>query len=125
MTKAAALHNFWSQFGLDAYEENSVPTGSYGPTLPYITYSQSSGGFGDAVPLSGSLWYRDTAWTECNAKAEQISKAISLGGVMLPYDGGAMWITRGSPFASSMGDSSDNTIKRKIINITAEFMSAD
>ena len=27
MTKEAALYNFWSMFGLPAYEENAVPSG--------------------------------------------------------------------------------------------------
>ena len=28
MTKAAAYYNFWSQFGIPAFDESSVPDGS-------------------------------------------------------------------------------------------------
>ena len=37
MTKEAALHNFWSMFGVPAYEENAVPSGEDGAEFPYIT----------------------------------------------------------------------------------------
>ena len=133
MTKEAALYGFWASFGLPAYDEASVPTGDNAPKFPYITYQVSTSDFGDPVALSASLWYRSTSWVDANAKAQEVGKMIGRGGVTLHYDGGAMWIKRGSPFAQSMGDPSDNLvsghsdgqIKRKIINIEAEFISAD
>lgn len=42
MTKAAALHSFFSGFGLTAYEENSVPDDA---VFPYITYSLTTDSF--------------------------------------------------------------------------------
>ena len=44
---------------------------------------------------------------------------------MRPCDGGAVWLKRAEPFAQSMGDSNDDMIKRKIINISAEYLTAD
>ena len=35
MTKEQALYKFWISFGMQAYEENSVPSDA---TFPYITY---------------------------------------------------------------------------------------
>ena len=125
MTKEAALYNFWSMFGLPAYEENSVPTGEDGAEFPYITYQVVADSFGNDVALTGSVWYRSTSWKEANAKAQEISDKISRGGVTLTCDGGIIWIRRGVPFAQSMGDESDDLIKRKYLNITAEFMTAD
>ncbi len=126
MTKAAALYQFFSSFGLPAYEENSVYDMDDIPDFPYITYELNTDSFSDnSISLSCSLWYRSTSWVQCNAKAEEISKAIGQGGVILPCDGGYIWIKRSSPFAQSMGDDSDDMIKRKFINISAYFFTAD
>lgn len=123
MTKEAALYNFWSMFGLPAYEENAVPSGEDGAEFPYITYQVVTDSFGNDVALTGSVWYRSTSWKEANAKAQEISDKISRGGVMISCDdGGVIWIRRGIPFAQSMGDDSDDLIKRKYINITAEYL---
>ena len=120
MTKAAAIQEFWESFGLAAFEENAVPTGDDAPGFPYITYEFVSDSFGADVAPTGSLWYRGTSWVAANAKAEEISRYIGRGGVMLSCDDGAIWIRRGSPFSPSMGDDSDDQIKR-----TAEFVTAD
>ena len=122
MTKAAAIYQFWSGFGLTAYEENTVPDDA---TFPYITYQLVTDSFDREIPLTASLWYRSENWTTINAKTEEISRKISRGGKIIPCDGGAIWLKRGQPFAQSMGDESDDLIKRKYLNITAEFMTAD
>ena len=122
MTKEAALYNFWSMFGLPAYEENSVPSGEDGAEFPYITYQVVTDSFGNDVAMAGSAWYRSTSWKEANAKAQEISNVLGSGGVTLTCDGGIIWLRRGVPFAQSMGDDSDDLIKRKYINITAEFI---
>lgn len=122
MTKAAAIYQFWSGFGLTAYEENTVPTDA---DFPYITYQLVTDSFDRETPLTASLWYRSESWTAINAKTEEISQKISRGGKIIACDGGAIWLKRGQPFAQSMGDESDDLIKRKYLNITAEFMTAD
>ena len=122
MTKAAAIYQFWSGFGLTAYEENTVPDDA---AFPYITYQLVTDSFDREISLTASLWYRSESWTGINAKTEEISQRISRGGKIIPCDGGAIWLKRGQPFAQSMGDESDNLIKRKYLNITAEFMTAD
>ena len=121
MTKAAAIFQFWGRF-LSAYEENSVPTEA---KFPYITYQLVTDSFGNEIQLTASLWYRSDSWKDINAKAEEISKSIGMGGIMLDCDGGKIWVKRGTPFAQNMGDESDNLIKRKYLNITAEFLTAD
>lgn len=125
MTKAAAIYQFWKSFGLPTYEENSVPTGDNAPALPYLTYQFATDDFGKEVALTGSLWYRSTSWTQANEKAEEISKAIGRGGKMIPCDGGAIWIKKGTPFAQNMGDESDDKIKRKYLNLVVEYFTAD
>lgn len=126
MTKAEVFYQFWSSFGLDAYEENSVYQMDESPSFPYLTYELNTDSFSDfSTALSCSLWYRSTSWVEANEKVEEISKAIGIGGKMLKCDGGYIWIKRGSPFAQSMGDDSDDLIKRKYISISADFFTAD
>lgn len=122
MTKAAAIYQFWNNFGLTAYEENTV---SDDAKFPYITYQLVTDSFDREVPVTASLWYRSESWTEINAKTEEISQKISRGGKIISCDGGAIWLKRGQPFAQNMGDESDDLIKRKYLNITAEFMTAD
>ena len=122
MTKAAAIYQFWNSFGLTAYEENTVP---HDAVFPYITYQLVTDSFGLEIQITASLWYRSESWTAINAKAEEISQTISRGGKIIPCDGGAIWLKRGQPFAQSMGDESNDLIKRKYLNITAEFMTAD
>lgn len=126
MTKAAAIYQFWSSFGLEAFEENSVYQMDESPSFPYITYELNTDSFeGSVVALSASLWYRSTSWTQANAKAEEISKVIGSGGKVLECDGGYIWIKRRSPFSQSMGDDSDDMIKRKILSISVEFWTFD
>ena len=122
MTKAAAIYQFWNRFGLTAYEENAVPDDA---DFPYITYQLITDSFDYEIPLAASIWYRSESWTAINAKAEEVSQKISRGGKIIPCDGGAIWLKRGKPFAQSMGDESDNLIKRKYLNITAEYMTAN
>lgn len=122
MTKAASIYQFWSSFGLTAYEENTVPTDA---TFPYVTYQLVTDSFDREVAATASLWYRGESWTAINAKTEEISAHIGLGGKIIKCDGGRIWIKRGQPFAQNMGDESDDLIKRKYLNLTFEFFTAN
>ena len=119
MTKAAAIYQFWSGFGLTAYEENTVPTDA---AFPYLTYQLVTDSFDREVSATASLWYRSESWKDINAKAEEISSFIGQGGKIIKIDGGWLWIKRGKPFAQNMGDESDNMIRRKYLNLIFEFM---
>lgn len=122
MTKAAAIHSFFNSFGLEAYEETAVHTVTPAPAFPYITYELiTDGDMESKTPFTVSLWYRSSSWVNANAKAEEISKAISAGGKILDFDEGHIWITRNSPFAQRMGDESDDMVKRIILNLSAEY----
>ena len=121
MTKAAAIYKFWNSF-LTAYEENSVPEDA---TFPYITYQLVEDSIGNDVQTACSIWYRTDSWVAINNMSQMIGKRIGLGGTFIDCDGGKIWIKRGTPFAQNMGDESDSLIKRKYLNITAEFLTAD
>lgn len=122
MTKAAAIYQFWSSFGLTAYEENTVPTDA---AFPYLTYQLATDSFDREVAATASLWYRGESWNAINAKTEEISKKIGASGKKIAVDGGGIWIKRGQPFAQNMGDESDDLIKRKYINISIVFITQD
>ena len=122
MTKAAAIYQFWSGFGLTAYEENTAPEDA---AFPYVTYQLVTDSFDREVAATASLWYRSESWTAINAKTEEISAHIGLGGKIIKCDGGRIWIKRGQPFAQNMGDESDDLIKRKYLNLTFEFFTAN
>ena len=122
MNKAAAIHQFWSGFGLTAYEENTVPSDA---VFPYITYQFVTDAFDSDVAMTASLWYRGESWVDINAKEREISAYIGLGGVIIKRADGRIWLKKGTPFAQNMGDESDNLIKRKYLNVTAEFLTAD
>ena len=130
MTKAAAIYQFWNSFGIKAYEENTVidadeEENPVEPTFPYITYQLVTDSFDREVAATASLWYRSESWTAINAKTEEISAHIGLGGKIIKCDGGRIWIKRGQPFAQNMGDESDDLIKRKYLNLTFEFMTTN
>ena len=119
MTKAQALYSFWSGFGLAAYDEQTVPDEA---VLPYITYETITDSLGNQLPLTASLWYRSNSWETISLKAQQIAAYLGEGGVVIGYEEGALWITRGSSFAQRIEDPNDNSIRRIHININAEYL---
>lgn len=121
MNKSQALQKFWSSFGLPAYDQYTVP---HDAKMPYITYSDSESDFGVPVAMTGSLWYRSQSWEAITLKAYDIAHAISLGGRVIPIDDGKLWIYRGTPFMQRMADT-DDTVRRIVLNITAEYLTAN
>jgi hypothetical protein len=125
MDKEQALHQFWSSFGLTAYDENTVPDDAMTTNNgKYLTYNVATASLGEPTPLYANLWYKSSSWAEITVKANEMSEAIGRGGAIVPFDGGKIWICRGTPFTQRMPDD-DDTIRRIYINVMAEFLSAD
>lgn len=120
---AQALHEFWSGFGWKAYETSTVPSEESNPAMPRITYDVITDEFLSPVSMSASLWARSYSWTEISLKAKEIYEGIGLGGVLIPYDDGQIWIKRGHPFSQRMTDE-DDAIRRIYINIEAEYFTS-
>ena len=120
MDKEQALHQFYSGFGIKAYDENTVPDNA---PLPRITYNVSVAEFGIPVAMSLSVWDRSTSWATVTEKANDIYNAIGLGGKIIPYDEGHIWIKRGQPFSQRMADE-DDTIRRIYINVEVEYFTS-
>ena len=120
MTKEQALHNFFNSFGIVGHRSTSVLKDV---VLPYLTYDAPVSSFGeDSVSITVQLYYYTESETEPDAKAEEIRQAISMGGVIVPCDGGAIWLRWGAPWCQSLVDDTDKNIKRRYINITAEYL---
>ena len=122
MDKFQALQNFWSMFGLTAYDETSVPDNA---TMPYITYESGFATLDEPVSLTGSVWYRSSSWSEASQKAQEISNGIGRGGIQIPYTDGTLWVTRGRPFAQRLQDQEDDMIRQIYINLEVEYTSAN
>ena len=125
MTKDEALYRFFSGFGIPAYPDTAVlnENGEPDVVLPYLTYTPVFDAWGgEPVSLTVNLWFYTESEKIPNTKADEISRAIGLGGKILPCDGGYIWLKRGSPWCQSLSDETSPTIKRRYINITAEYL---
>ena len=120
MTKAQALQAWFEQF-LPAYPTSNVPNDAVFPWLTYelITGSWESGEIG----LTVNLWFYTESEAIPNKKAQDIADVIGMGGCMVVYDNGALWLKRGSPWCQNIADESDSNIKRRYLNITVEYLS--
>lgn len=118
MNRLQALNIFWSKFGLMAYDETSVPDDA---ELPYITYEAVIDSFNRPVMATASIWYYGTSLAEVSEKALEISNFIGLGGELIQYDDGVLWVKKATPFAQRMTDPSD-MIKRMVLNLQYEFL---
>lgn len=120
MTKEAALKQFFSSFGIAAYPSTAVPKDV---VFPYLTYEVITSAWeGGEVGLTVNLWYFTTQEGPPDAKARELSETIGLGGKIIPCDGGYIWLKRGSPWCQSLTDETDKDIKRRYINVTAEYL---
>lgn len=119
MTKPAALHNFFSSFGLTAYTTASVPEDA---VFPYLTYELATSAWEEGdVALTVNLWYHTESEKVPNDKAQEISDRIGRAGCVVPCDGGYIRLLRGTPGCQSLRDEADDAIKRRYINITARY----
>lgn len=118
MTKGSAMHNFFNSFGIPGYPSTSVPEDA---EFPYLTYTPVFDSWGNQVSMTVNLWYRTESEGVPSAKAQEIADSIG-GGKYLPCDGGALLLSRGTPWCQSLTDDTDVRIKRRYINITAEYL---
>lgn len=120
MDKYEAQYSFWSGFNIPAYEENSVPDEDE-VSFPYITYQAVSSSFDEDATINASVWTRSTSWATADTIATLVQQRLGNGGAVVSYDGGIIWFTPNTPFAQSMGDPSDDRIKRKLLTVQLHF----
>lgn len=116
-TRTAAIQAWLEGFGMPAYAAQAVPDNA---EPPYITFTPVAGAWGDGEQaVTVEVWRRTESEARSNADAEAIGRALGLGGVMLPCDGGGLWVKRGSPFWQAV-DSGEPGVKRRYINLSIE-----
>lgn len=119
MTKDKALYAWFNNF-MPFYPSSSVP----GDVIfPYGTYELITDNIlGGDVGLTVNLWFYTDSEADPNAKAQEFAQYIGMGGAVIPCDEGYIWIKRGTPWSQSLVDESDAKIKRRYINVTAEYL---
>lgn len=119
MTKGAALQQFFSQF-LTAYTATSVPEDV---VFPYLTYDAVFDAWGgEPVSLTVNLWFYTESEAVPNAKADEISKALEGGAVLDMGNGEYIVLHRGSPWCQPLRDETNNNVKRRYLNVTADYL---
>lgn len=127
MTKDKALHAWFNAAirlengkQLPFYTTASVPEDV---VFPWGTYELMTSAWGDGeVGITVNLWFYTTSEAVPNNAAAAFSRAIGMGGVLIPCDEGCIWLKRGSPWCQSLRDETDSNIKRRYINVTAEYL---
>lgn len=113
---------------LDTYPANAVlnENGEPDVTLPYQTYTPVFDSWGgEPVSLTVNQWSRTESESLANEMVQDLSNAIGRDGVNIPCDGGTIWIKRGSPWCQSLSDEVDPAIKRRYLNVTAQYNTED
>ena len=119
MTKNKALYAWFNEF-MPFYRASAVPDDV---VMPYGTYEYIDSAFDlGEVGLTVNLWFRTESEAIPDEKAQELSERIGYGGVTIPCDEGYIWLKRGSPFCQSLTYENDPAIKRRYINITAEYL---
>ena len=144
MTKQAALHSFLNSAititpridteadetlnFLPFYPVGNVPDyarENFTKGWSYGTYTPIFDSFGGSpVSITINIWAYTSLEKPLNDAANALSQAVGYGGKAVPCDGGFIWFRRGSPFVQNLIEDDDN-IKRRYINLTAEYMTAD
>ena len=114
-----ALFSFWSNFGIPAYDENSVPDNA---KMPYITYEVRGGFFNTTVFLTANIWHRSSSWETISKKAKEIADFITRGGRMFMEGSDVMWKRRGDTWNEHMSDPEDPDILRSMLTVEVEFL---
>lgn len=119
MNKFQAVQQYWSSFGLMAYNELTVPSNAQ---MPYFTYQNAIGSLNGQMTLSGSLWYRGTSWAPIMQKVIEIEPYADNE---IPFEGGYLKIRKPvSNWAQPMSEPSDDKVRRIVFTVEAEFLSA-
>ena len=122
MDKSQALNEFWNSFGIPAYDQYTVPDNT---PIHYITYENAEDNIGNDVPMTASVWYRESRWDNISRKVEEIASKIGYSYYIKAIDGGYMVIKRGSVFAQRMNDPDDDGVRRILVSIIVEYLTED
>lgn len=123
MNKWQAQDDFWNSFGIPAYDESTV---IYGLQMPYLTYEAVSSSLGNVNTVTASLWYRSKSWKDIDAKADEIARSIFEMPPAVKLDDGwyKIRIPENLAFAQRLSEDADEDVRRIVINVEIEFLTA-
>ena len=124
MNKWQAQQEFWSGFGLPAYDELTVPDDAQ---MPYLTYQAVSGNLDAQSIVTANLWYRSNSWAEISQKADAIASAIyNDPRSAIPIDDGYMKVRLpdGTMHSDRMDEPNDKQVRRIRFTVELEFLTA-
>lgn len=118
MTKEQALYEYFNSV-MTSYPAAEVPDEA---NMPYLTYTSTDGAFGEGEQsITVNIYVRTDSEAKINALARTLADSIGRGGHIITCDGGAVWLKRGAPWCQA-APYDDRSIKRRYINISAEFL---
>lgn len=122
MDRFQAQQEFWSSFGIPAYDARTV---DYNAEMPYITYDAVSSNIGAVKDVNASLWYRSTSWAEISRKAIEISRKVYEMPPSWEIDDGRIKfrVPEVSTFAQR-GSDPDPNVRKMILTVEVEFLTA-
>ena len=98
---AKGLYGFFSNFGLPAYVEYSVPDDA-DVSLPYITYELIRPDWkSNGQVLTARIWYRSTSFSAVLDKVDQIRQAIG-NGISIKLSNGAVHLWADEAWAQAV-----------------------
>lgn len=118
-TMHSAFYSFMNSFGVVAYPVDALPDDV---AFPYLTYTFPTSSFlkGD-TSATVHLWYYTESEKLINDKVAEIKSAIGRAGKFISCDEGYIKIRHGTPFAQSISDDTNRTVKGRYINLTLQF----
>lgn len=117
MDKWQALDTYWNGYGMQAYNELTVPDNA---AMPYITYQAAVGSLDGPMRLSGSLYWRGNSWAWGMQKATAMLKAMDRE---IKVDGGYVKFRLPQGFqAQPQTEPSDEQVRRIIFQVDVEFL---
>lgn len=118
MTKDKALFEYFNNF-MQAYPATSVPEET---KFPWISYEYVSGAFGDGdYTMTVNMWHYTESEAIPNKAADDFRHYIESNDT-IKCDEGRIWIKPGTPWCQALNDTTNPSIKRRIIYIDLEYL---
>jgi hypothetical protein len=120
--KEAAIFGFFSSFGVQAFEQNSVPDGKDRPEYPYITYELKTGRFSEYdTSVIFSIWDDNNSIERLIGIAKSIASYLGRMGKVIKIDDGYILIMADNPFCEIGADEAIKTVKRARCSLKMRF----
>lgn len=123
MDKWKAQDTYWNSFGMQAYNELTVPESAkqiidQGGYL--LTYQAVSGSLNGPMTVSASLYHRSNSWASIMQRTTEMERIIDR---QIPIDGGAVKFRKPvTNFAQPMSDATDPQVRRILLTVEVEFL---